>query len=124
MKEMIYKERSPREILDSGKYLGAKYTIISLGSHPTAYVENIVNAENYDDDILYDIEVHGGFTYDGKAYWNGNDNSNYLGWDYAHCEDYIYGCYGKNDKKWTTAEIKKEVFSVIEQLTALKTETE
>lgn len=119
MKEMVYCDKKKPEILDSGEYKGHKYVILSLGSHPTAYVENKIGVADYWDNILDDIEVHGGFTYCGNAYWdeNGIDKTDYLGWDYAHSGDLYYNSlFSENGKKWTTEEIFSEVKNVIEQL--------
>ena len=119
MKEMVYCDRKKPEILDSGEYKGHKYVILSLGSHPTAYVENKIGVADYWDNILDDIEVHGGFTYCGNAYWdkNGIDKTDYLGWDYAHLGDLCYNSlFSENGKKWTSEEIFSEVKNVIEQL--------
>ena len=119
MKEMVYCDRKKPEILDSGEYKGHKYVILSLGSHPTAYVENKIGVADYWDNILDDIEVHGGFTYCGNAYWDetNSDKTNYLGWDYAHLGDFCYNSLFLEDgKEWTTKEIFSEVKNVIEQL--------
>lgn len=119
MKEMVYCDKKKPEILDSGEYKGHKYVILSLGSYPTAYVENKIGVADYWDNILDDIEVHGGFTYFGNAHWdeNGIDKTDYLGWDYAHLEDLCYNSlFSENGKKWTTEEIFSEVKNVIEQL--------
>lgn len=60
MKEMIYSAEQKKEVLFSGEYKGHKFCIMNLGTHPTAYVENkIKNLVSYDDDRLYEIDVHG-----------------------------------------------------------------
>lgn len=123
MKEMVYSIKRNEEILDSGEYKGYKYVILSLGTHPTAYVENKIGVEDYYDEILDNVIVHGGFTYLGNAYWDKsyNDQTNYIGWDYAHIGDYMDGfifCF--DGKQWTTEEIYKEVKSVIDQLIELQ----
>ena len=123
MKEMIYGRRKKIEILDSGTYKGHKYAILNLGSHPTAYVENKIGVTGYHNDILDDVDVHGGFTYLGNAYWDeeGKDKSNYLGWDYAHFGDFCFvGIFNENAKQYTTEEIFDEVKNVIDQLVKLE----
>lgn len=51
MKEMVYKERSNPEILDEGYYKQYHYAIVSLGSHPCAYVEISKNNQYYEKDM-------------------------------------------------------------------------
>lgn len=126
MKEMIYQAERKLEILHSGIYHGCKFAILNLGTHPTAYIEcKLDNCNDYDDVRLDEIDVHGGFTFFGVAFWNKDDKTAYLGWDYAHNMDYAgyeikfptsLRSYGK---RWTTAEIYKEVKAVIEQLNTL-----
>lgn len=122
MEEMIYQKEREMKVLHSGKYAGRKFAIISRGVFPVAYVElkpeELKKSISYDD---YDISVHGGFTYLGKAYWNDQDKSTYIGWDYAHCDDYC-GYYSEeylpafmHNIRYTTEEIFLEVKSVIEQ---------
>ena len=113
MKEMIYKEDPSYEILDQGKYNGRKYYIISYGSHPCAYVENIEGYDGYDE--IEEISVHGGVTFNGTK-----ENTHVIGWDYAHCCDYVGYLPNSDGKKWTTSEIKEEVFKVIDQLEELR----
>ena len=129
MKEMIYTANRKLEVLHSGEYQGHKFAVLSLGTHPTAYVEcKIDDCRSYGDDRLDDIRVHGGFTYFNSAYWDKEDTTPYLGWDYAHYSDYAgYEIHfpldmGSNGKKWTTYEIYEEVKSVIEQLRTLESE--
>lgn len=122
MKEMIYKAMSTPEILDEGHYKQYHYAIVSLGSHPCAYVELPENHQFYEkfyDDIP--IECHGGLTYSGrgllpsehpehkKGYW--------IGWDYAHYTDYtFYSSITFQGRTWSTEEILSEVKQVIDQL--------
>lgn len=121
VKEVIYSPVSKREILEEGVYQGVSYAILNLGTHPTAYVENIVNATDMYDGKIIDIDVHFGFTYVGENYWNEVDKRWYLGWDYSHCDDFM-GYYTPADgplfqlKRWTLDEIRDEVLYVIRQL--------
>ena len=39
MKEMVYSSTHTKEVLHSGEYKGYKFCILTLGTHPTAYVE-------------------------------------------------------------------------------------
>lgn len=120
MKEMVYSRNHQQEILDEGDYFGVHYVILNLGTHPTAYIENIFGINDiWSEDI--DCPVHGGFTYEGAPYWRKEDSGQFwIGWDYAHCWDYM-GYYDTDDtstylkslKKWTTEEIQQEVKGII-----------
>ena len=121
MKEMVYSANQIKEILHKGEYKGYKFCILTLGTHPTAYVEcKLKNCNSYNDERLDKISVHGGFTYFGNGFWD--TENKYLGWDYAHFMDYA-GYEEKfpahmrsiDTKKWTTAEIFEQVKSVIDQ---------
>ena len=121
MKEMEYKNEISRELLAKGEYLGYKYYILSLGTHPTAYVE-IPKDEKHSSEEIEALEVHGGITYNENILNIGEKAIKgwFIGWDYAHYGDYT-GIYtqiiGFNDlKKWTTQEIQEEAYKVIEQL--------
>lgn len=128
MEEMIYCEPlEERKILDSGEYEGYKYYIVSLGTHPCAYVEipkghkyyGKIDGDAYD----LDIDVHGGITFGD---WNlcGVSDNYMIGWDYSHYNDFSYSFanvfvddFGHFlGKKWTTEEILKDVKSVIHQV--------
>ena len=126
MKEMIYQANRKIEVLDTGTCLGFFYWILNLGTHPTAYVKipknHKYNNKFYDE---IDIEVHGGITY-SSDHLNISENQKiegwFIGWDYAHCEDYlgyemmIPKRYRTEGKKWTTEEIHQEVYEVCRQL--------
>lgn len=135
MKEMEYKCESVAEVLYEGKYHGYHFVIVSYGFHPCAYVEVPKShpwyGRNYsNDDILNNVNVHGGLTWgDDLEHVLGERGKNrwFLGWDYAHAGDFEGYYLSKifkpktvepflNDKKWTTAEIYKEVKSVIRQI--------
>lgn len=126
MKEMTYSTNRKIELLDSGKCMNYNYYILNLGTHPTAYIEIPKNHKyylKYYDDI--DIDVHGGLTY-SEDYLNLENekinNSWFIGWDYAHFDDFIgyelnYPIeFRTNGKKWTTKEIQEEVYDVCKQL--------
>lgn len=63
------------------------------------------------------IRVHGGLTFSGKGESKYRPEGFYwYGWDYSHCDDYAFyydtipGLSSHtDDKKWTVAEVKKEV---------------
>lgn len=124
MKEMIYKNYKEVDILDEGVYKGFHYIIVSYGTHPCAYIEltkeNKYYGKDYND---IPVKCHGGLTYSserGIIFSKNNENHRngfWIGWDYAHLDDYmtwIGGCFGT--KKWTTKEILKDVKGVIHQL--------
>ena len=117
MKEMIYGRRKKPEVLYHGKYKDHKFAILSLGSHPTAYIENKMGIIDYDDFRINDVWVHGGFTYCDIGYWNDESKkSSWLGWDYAHFNDYYYTNPPLDGKQWTTEEIYDEVKWVIDHI--------
>ena len=123
MKEIVYGTKRKVEVVDESEYNGVKYVILNLGTHPTAYVENILGVESINDAAIDDVVVHGGFTWLGPSVWGGENSCEYLGWDYAHLSDYI-GSIEKlkafEGKKWTYAEILNEVHHVIDQLLKIK----
>lgn len=92
MKEMIYSLISEVDVLHKGTYKNHKFCIVSLGTHPTAYVEcKLDNCTSCYDRRLLDVKVHGDFTYLDKAYWDTEDQTTYRGWDYLHDGDYCNG---------------------------------
>jgi hypothetical protein len=122
MKEMIYTKERKFTLLDEGQLNGIKWKIVSLGTHPTAYVgipkSHVYFGKDYDE---VNINCHGGLTYSKSWILNLLDEIDvwWFGWDYAHYDDYTeFGRrYNQNPlKKWTTEEIKKEVMDVIKQM--------
>jgi len=127
MKEMIYQAERLKEplLLASGNENGYNYYVLSLGTHPTAYVElphesQYFGAE-YDD---VPVECHGGLTY-GRNYLHTvateDEGRYFIGWDYAHYGDYV----GYNElfhlgfgfeTRYMTEDIIKECIDVIRQL--------
>jgi hypothetical protein len=130
MKPVKYQKERKVELLYKGKYKGFNYYIVNLGTHPTAYVE-ISKGNRYYEESYYDINdilAHGGLTYSESYLHAGEyakEDSWFIGWDYAHCMDYI-GIYDMLNmgvainttplKKWTTGEIKTECEDVINQI--------
>lgn len=123
---MIEMEYAPTRhkpiVLNEGIYRGHSFAVLNLGTHPTAYVEcKLDDVEDYDDTCFWDITVHGGLTYFGKAYWDEEDSKKYVGWDYAHWLDWM-GYESDRDniacgnEKHTTAEMTNDCYSVIDQL--------
>ena len=138
MKEMKYEEyQMGKEILDCDKYMGMRYVILSLHTHPCAYI--FINKHHYlykkDYDTIHemmDLNVHGGLTFSDDAIYKVIIYSDkykcdtlqtikydwIIGWDYAHSNDN----YGTTNwgKKWTTKEIQNEVKNVIKQIKEYK----
>ena len=121
MIDMKYKAERITHILSAGEYKGVKYWIVSMGTHPCAYID-VTDLPEY---FLHDAPIHGGVTYDEDFLMNVWDEAfdgfcrgkkRFVGWDYAHAGDYIEtpsrtfahpGLFGR--KKWTTEEILKEI---------------
>lgn len=130
MKEMQYQADRNIELLDSGTYKNYNYYILSLGTHPTAYIEipkdNKIYKKDYSEIDLY---VHGGLTYSRNFLWISEEKKLegwFIGWDYAHYGDYVgyelmfpENLRIKEEKKWTTEEILEEVKDAISQLEVL-----
>lgn len=118
MKKMTYVNKSRRKWLDHREYRGYEYVIMSLGTHPTAYVG--IPVDEYEESMEDEINVHGGISYsapgiimeDMSRYHN---NKMWLGWGYFLDFDYTWGD-DVDKKKWTTKEILGDVKSVINQI--------
>lgn len=120
IKEMIYEAyRKEADILYDGWYRDYRFLVVSYGTHPCGYVElkegqKYYGCEVYDD---IDVDVHGGFTWAGKLSFI---DGWFIGWDYAHYEDFCgYDDDRGDSKKWTTQEIMDECKYVIDQLIEL-----
>lgn len=124
VKEMVYTNERKREVLATGYYFGLLYYVLSLGTHPTAYVKIpkdnwLCTVKNYDD---IPIECHGGITFRADHLLiadNQEIEGEFIGWDYAHCTDYApyYDeVLSKDTHKWTTKEILEEVKEVCSQI--------
>ena len=140
MKPMIYKPRTGQaEILDSGVYKGYDYLIVSLGSHPCAYIRLPENNKHFGKDAFaIPLQCNGGCTYakylseldllDAETLEPISKPDFWIGWDYAHADDYV--CFtgysvpnaakgwldSPHLKLWTTKEILEEVTVVIDML--------
>lgn len=120
---MVYQNKRVIDMLDEGTYKDYHYAIVSLGSHPCAYVELPKGHKWYGKD--YDdipVSCHGGLTYSRIGLLSPSSdyhkNGFWIGWDYAHYGDYCgwHGDFCSYDKKWATEEIFQEIKEVIEQL--------
>lgn len=115
--EMTYQPtRIPPMRLADGIYRGVPYYVLSLGTHPCAYVDI---APIWKDAINEaDIECHGGITYHRKYLATVDHKGNFVGWDYAHYTDYSGSLpfLELDCKKWTTPEMISECKHVIDQI--------
>lgn len=125
MKQMVYTNRHPREVLHSGEYRGYKFAITSFGSHPCAYIENKMGACDEDDEKVYGLGAHGDITYCGECLWDEEDKTSWIGWAYNLYTDYArMGVFTREGKKWTTEEIYEEVKEVIDNAERQREERE
>lgn len=126
MKEMIYQKTrlNPPEQIAKGNYNGFDYYVLNLGTHPCAYIDvadTNLNGKEYDE---IDIYCHGGLTYSESTLTTTSKTGWFIGWDYAHCNDYS-GYYTESDgslyrlKRWTTQEMVNECKEVIDQIVKL-----
>lgn len=140
MREMIYRDRYKiPQLLELNEYKGYTYIILSQGTHPTAYVrvdkDSIFYGRGDWNDSLKnnpvdDIPCHWGVTYaNDHLHWthagydcNYEKNNGYwfIGWDYAHCDDYTYSPINimgiDTGEKWTTEKIVNECHKVIDAM--------
>jgi len=134
MKEMVY---GKRELLHYEEFGDYNIVIVSLGSHPCAYIKlpigigrkfaekwilDIAGGNNFEIEceLCIDREPHGGFTYFGARPHKDVPDGYYVGWDYNHYSDYAYYGYDilpdSPGKQWTTEEIYEEAKEVLENL--------
>lgn len=128
VKEMVYQAKRlvEPEILATGEVYNYQYYVISLGTHPCAYVsiprEDVVfGKENVP------IECHGGITYARSYLLKSTVEKGWvIGWDYGHCFDYSgYNMtFGDSylppqQKKYSTEEMINDCKDVINQLVEL-----
>lgn len=116
IKKMEYQEHRKMELLYDDIYKDYHYYILNLGTHPTAYVEIPEGHKLYGKDYfdIENIDVHGGLTYSRKQLMCIESKNWFIGWDYAHWDDYMTGL--NEGKKWTTEEIIEDCKSVINQI--------
>ena len=127
MKEMIYSATriNPPERLADGEYKGFHFYVLTLGTHPCAYVDvtdSDLNGTHYTD---INIECHCGLTYSRDYLRTVDKKGWFIGWDYAHYMDFAgYELAYPSDlqsggKHWTTEEIVVECKNVIDQIEGL-----
>ena len=118
MIEMVYKPKGERVLLDRGIYRDHEYFVISLGTHPCAYIK--LNGEPLS--VGMGVPCHGGVTFTDTTLNIGDKQmikGNIIGWDYAHYGDYMgyddeYGIEG--GEIYTTGEIVFECKRAIDWL--------
>lgn len=135
MKPMVYKPDRVLDLLHFGVYREKCYMIVSMGTHPNAYVicrkgEKYYN-EEYGEIDLFKVEINYarsiedvkelGMEFDLFLINNQIKPDDWvIGWDYGHSGDYNghYGSFyeGYEGKKWTTEEIDREVKFVIDEI--------
>lgn len=118
-------------ILEHDEYKGYEYYITSVGTHPCCYAEIPVEHDFYRNRTIESLSIpcHGGITYTGHLGHIGpKSNKLFIGWDYAHCTDFI-GFYLEYpalirkfwpQHKWTTEELIQECKEVIDYLAGLE----
>lgn len=132
-KPMIYKPKREIETLEHDFYKGYEYAVMSLGTHPCCYFR-IPGGNKYEDCDYEDIplDVHGGITFKSDRL-NTSEGMLYgcwIGWDYAHLDDYLDGpeelkiFSGRDGKKWTTEELIQACKDAIDQFIELCNEPE
>jgi hypothetical protein len=123
MKEMIYspKRLKQPERLAEGEYRGLTYYVLTLGTHPCAYVDvtgTPLDGKGYDD---IDILCHFGLTYAEPHLSTVDTGGWFIGWDYGHYTDFAGYTMEmapgmQTGKKWTTEEMVEECKNVIDQI--------
>lgn len=119
IKPMIYKWKRDVEILAHDTYEGYEFAIISWGTHPCAYVGIPKGHRFYKKDcnkIDEHIGCHGGFTFSKNGVQGLMLDKWVIGWDYAHCCDFMPTLPQLGTRKWTTEEILEDVHNVIDQI--------
>jgi hypothetical protein len=131
-KEMSYTKRYKLpKTLYKDEHKGIDILVLSMGSHPCAYIGvdkdsefvKSIKDKDYDDIELSDY-VHGGITYAGVGEGEVRpSNKFWIGWDYAHMGDYFHigiKCpKGMKGHKWTTQEMIDDAKEAIERMIKL-----
>lgn len=118
-------------------YFPEKYLVVSYGTHPCCYV-GIPNGVAINTN---DILCHGGITFTaselpcylmethGEELKDFSKDTWWIGWDYAHCGDWVFvphrkpikpikGCCA--EKEWTTEELISDCKNVMAQVMELR----
>ena len=110
-------------ILTHGTYGGLEFAIVSMGSHPCAYIGlpegHRLNGRREASKAFAGLPVHGGITYSqpGLGLVGLMEDKWVIGWDYGHYGDYMrFTVDEMPGKEWTTEEILAEVRKVIDEI--------
>lgn len=134
--DVIYKGGHLDEplVLVDDVYEGYRYIILTLGTHPCAYIilpsDNLLYGLDYNEISDRDIYAHGGLTYSrdylGKdeQIVSSDDGVWVIGWDYTHLGDWS-GLFSFSDnlmmenQKWSVDDISCDVLDVINQIVCI-----
>ena len=113
--------KEPERVAD-GFYRGFHFYVLTMGSHPCAYID-----VGHSEFLADEIDCHGGITYGNVILATVPEKSYFIGWDYAHNNDFLAFNdrlakeYGEPYRahKYTLSEIVKECINVIDQIIAL-----
>ena len=75
--------KNPERVAD-GLYRGFRFYILTMGSHPCAYID-----VEHSEFLADEINCHGGITYEDDILATVGHKSYFIGWDYAHCNDFL-----------------------------------
>lgn len=122
MNSKLYSKKRFTECLYSDEYKGYKCAIVTIGTHPCAYVECKNTTLRYFDLLKSEVIAKRGVTYTGPGYWGwGSDKLRWIGWAYCYMGDYCEAYPSMFDKKWTLKEIHADIRQVIDVLITLET---
>ena len=129
----IYKSERLDEplVLVDDVYEGYRYIILTLGTHPCAYIVlpngHLFYGLDYYEIMDYGVYAHGGLTY-SRDYLGRNqgivskdDGVWVIGWDYNHLDDWS-GLFslsvnmGLGNRRYSVGEIRCDVLDVINQI--------
>ena len=122
-KEMKYTTHREYNMLAMGTFFGYDFFVVSLGSHPCAYID--CGDTPLNSTQMNRIDCHGGITYESNKLNlpMGEIEGNFIGWDYAHYGDYAgyeelypHDLRVADEKRWTTDEMIHECYYVIDQI--------
>ena len=110
--------KKPERVAD-GLYRSFRFYILTMGSHPCAYID-----VGHSEFLADEINCHGGITYEDNILATVPEKSYFIGWDYAHYNDFLVFNdrlakeYGEPYRahKYTISEIVKECANVIDQI--------
>lgn len=125
IEEMVYlaKRINPKRIAE-GTHKNLKYYVLSLGTHPCAYIDVTDTKLCGVDYRNIDVKCHYGLTYSSSKLATVDESGWFIGWDYAHYCDYAgyeinYLQLQSGGKKWTTEEIVNECEEAIDSIVEL-----